>query len=68
MVAMIGVWNAFDDVISSGLMHEDLQTFLLNNVPQGKKKSKVTLGVGDPKLGSVIYETLSIHCQTGKCV
>ena len=47
-------------------MHEDLQAFLMNSIPQGKKKSKVTLGVSDPKLGSVIYETLSIHCQTGE--
>ena len=49
-----------------GLMHEDLQAFLLNNVPQGKKKSKVTLGVSDPKLGSVISDTLNIRCQTGE--
>lgn len=54
--------------LSSGLMHEDLQAFLVNNIPQGKKKSKVTLGVSDPKLGSVIYETLNIHCQTGEHV
>ena len=47
-------------------MHEDLQAFLLNNIPQGKKKSKVTLGVSDAKLGSMISETLDIHCQTGE--
>ena len=48
-------------------MHEDLQTFLLNNVPRGKKKkAKVTLGVSDSKLGSVISETLEIHCQIGE--
>ena len=52
--------------LSAGLVHEDLQTFLLNNVPRGKKKGKVTLGVSDPKLGSVISETLEIHCQTGE--
>jgi nucleolar protein 56 len=50
-------------------MHEDLQTFLLNNVPRGKKKKgKVTLGVSDSKLGSVISETLEIHCQIGGVV
>ena len=47
-------------------MHEDLQVFLANNIPQGKKRSKVTLGVSDPKLGSVISETLTIHCQSGE--
>ena len=47
-------------------MHEDLHTFLLSCVPQGKKKSKLSLGVSDPKLGSVVSETLNIHCQTGE--
>lgn len=49
-----------------GLIHDDLKVFLMNNVPQGKKKSKVLLGVADPKLGATIQETLDIHCQSGE--
>ncbi|CAI8047867.1 Nucleolar protein 56 [Geodia barretti] len=63
--------NALENInaVSEGLMHEDLQTFLLNNVPRGKKKkAKVTLGVSDSKLGSVISDTLEIHCQIGGVV
>ena len=55
--------------LSSGLVHDNLKVFLLNNVPQGKKKSKVQLGVSDPKLGSIVHETLGISCQSGEpCV
>ena len=46
-------------------MHDDLKVFLLNNLSKGKKQ-KVILGVADTKLGSVIQETLSITCQSGK--
>lgn len=51
----------------AGLIHEDLKVFLLNNVPQGKKKKKSSyiLGVADPKLGSAIQETLEIPCMSG---
>ena len=48
-----------------GLLHDDLKVFLTNNVPQGKKKSKVVLGVADTKLGASILEIMDIHCQTG---
>ena len=48
-----------------GVIHDDLKVFLMNNVPQGKKKSKVALGVTDTKLGSAIQETLNIQCQSG---
>ena len=51
----------------SGLVHDDLKVFLVNNVPVGKKKSKVLLGVGDPKLGATIQETLNIQCTSGEC-
>ena len=50
----------------SGLVHDDLKVFLVNNIPVGKKKSKVLLGVGDPKLGATIQETLDIQCTSGK--
>ena len=38
------------------------------NVPTGKKKSKVLLGVADPKLGAAIQETVDIHCESGGLV
>ena len=49
-----------------GLVHDDLKVCLANNIPVGKKKSKVTLGVGDPKLGATIQETLNIQCTSGQ--
>ncbi|XP_013779161.1 nucleolar protein 56-like [Limulus polyphemus] len=57
--------NALDNInsISEGLMHEDLQLFLETNVPKGKKKEKVILGVGDVKISAAIQETLGISCQ-----
>ena len=42
----------------SGVVHDDLKTFLEANVPTGKKKKKVALGVADPKLGC---------CHSGVC-
>jgi len=62
--------NALENLncISEGLIHDDLKIFLMNNIPQGKKKSKVLLGVADPKLGATIQETLDIHCQSGGVV
>ncbi len=55
-------------VSSLGLIHEDLKVFLMNNVPQGKKKKKSSyvLGVADAKLGSAIQETLEIPCMLGR--
>lgn len=50
----------------AGLIHDDLKMFLMNNIPTGKKKSKVTLGVSDPKLGATIQETLDIQCTSGE--
>lgn len=52
-----------------GLVHDDLKVFLLNNVPQAKKKSKKSkfvLGVADTKLGAAIQETLDIPCTSGE--
>ena len=51
--------------ITPDLVHDDLKVFLVNNIPVGKKKSKVMLGVGDPKLGATIQETLDIQCTSG---
>lgn len=38
------------------------------NIPTGKKKSKVLLGVADPKLGAAIQETVDIQCESGGLV
>lgn len=38
------------------------------NVPTGKKKKKVALGVADPKLGAAIQESVSIFCESGGVV
>ena len=53
--------------MAAGLVHEDLKAFLMNNVPQSKKKkkSKYVLGVADAKLGSAIQEMLDIPCTSG---
>lgn len=59
--------NALDNIncISEGVLHDDLKAFLESNVPLGKKKSKVLLGVADSKLGAAIQESLQIFCETG---
>lgn len=57
--------NSLDNInaIAAGEMHPDLQTFLEKEVPKGKKKVQVILGVGDSKIGSAIADTLGISCQ-----
>lgn len=50
------------NAISEGVVPEDLQHFLDITIPKGGKKSGVTLGVSDPKLGAAITEILSIPC------
>lgn len=62
--------NALDNIncISEGIIHDDLKTFLETNVPTGKKKSKVLLGVSDAKLGAAIQETVNIQCESGGLV
>ena len=44
-------------------MHPDLQSFLEKEVPKGKKKVSVTLGVGDAKIAASISDGLGISCQ-----
>ena len=51
-----------------GVVHEDLKNFLENNIPTGKKKSKVALGISDAKLGAGIQESCNIHCEYGSTV
>lgn len=46
--------------ISEGVLPENLKLFLDSTIP---KKKKITLGVGDPKLGASISEALEIKCD-----
>ena len=45
---------AIPDLFTLGVAHDDLKAFLENNIPTGKKRSKVALGVGDSKIGGSI--------------
>ncbi|XWS37131.1 hypothetical protein CRYUN_Cryun19dG0017100 [Craigia yunnanensis] len=56
--------------VSEGLMTDELRSFLELNLPKVKegKKSKFSLGVAEPKLGSHISETTNISCQSGEFV
>ncbi|XP_022737605.1 nucleolar protein 56-like isoform X3 [Durio zibethinus] len=51
-------------------MTDELRSFLELNLPKVKegKKSKFSLGVAEPKLGSHIFETTKIPCQSGEFV
>jgi len=62
--------NALENInsISEGVVHDDLKVFLESNVPVGKKKSKVQLGISDPKIGSSIQEGCNIQCESGPAV
>ena len=51
-----------------GVAHDDLKAFLESNIPTGKKKSKVVLGVADSKMGGSIQERVNIQCETGDAV
>jgi RNA processing factor Prp31 len=57
--------NALDNInaISEGLVHDDLRTFLDTNLPKEKKRTKMILGVADPRIASTINELFSIPCQ-----
>jgi len=62
--------NALENInaISEGEMTQDLHDFLEANIPKPKegKKSKITLGVVDPKIGNVITETMKTKCVSDK--
>ena len=51
------------NAVSEGIVTEDLKQFLDISIPKGSKKSKITLGVSDPKLGASISEALEIKCS-----
>ena len=50
------------------MVHDDLKAFLEANIPTGKKKSKVALGISDAKIGGVIQEACNIQCEYGQTV
>ncbi|XP_039120482.1 LOW QUALITY PROTEIN: nucleolar protein 56-like [Dioscorea cayenensis subsp. rotundata] len=58
------------NAISEGLMTEELRNFLQINLPKAKegKKAKFSLGVAEPKVGSQIFETTKIPCQSNEFV
>lgn len=51
-------------------MTEELRNFLQINLPKAKegKKAKFSLGVAEPKVGSQIFETTKIPCQSNEFV
>lgn len=51
------------NAISEGILPEDLSAFLDNTLPKTGKKSKLTLGVADAKLGAAINEGLNVQCS-----
>ncbi|RDD41947.1 Nucleolar protein 56 [Trichoplax sp. H2] len=62
--------NALENInsVSEGIAHDDLKAFLLANIPVGKKKTKVVLGISDSKLASAVQESVKLSCQSGELV
>ncbi|KAL5543977.1 hypothetical protein UlMin_007761 [Ulmus minor] len=56
--------------VSEGLMTDELRNFLELNLPKIKdgKKAKFSLGLAEPKIGSNIFETTKIPCQSNEFV
>ncbi|KAJ9140190.1 hypothetical protein P3X46_030866 [Hevea brasiliensis] len=56
--------------VSEGLMTDELRSFLELNLPKVKegKKTKFSLAVAEPKLGSHIFEVTKIPCQSNEFV
>ena len=57
-------------LMNSGVMTDELRSFLELNLPKVKegKKPKFSLGVAEPKIGSQIFEVTKIHCQSNEFV
>ncbi|XP_002741552.1 nucleolar protein 56 [Saccoglossus kowalevskii] len=55
--------HALDNVncVSEGIVSDDLKLFLETNIPA--KKKKLTVGVGDAKIGAAITEVFGVKCQ-----
>ncbi|XP_010534767.1 PREDICTED: nucleolar protein 56 [Tarenaya hassleriana] len=58
------------NAVSEGLMTDELRSFLELNLPKVKegKKSKFSLGLAEPKLGSHVCEATKIPCQSNEFV
>lgn len=54
----------------AGLLTDELRNFLELNLPKVKegKKAKFSLGLAEPKIGSQIFETAKIPCQSNEFV
>lgn len=54
----------------SGLMTDELRSFLELNLPKAKeaKKQKFRLGIADTKIGSHIHEVTKIPCESGEFI
>jgi nucleolar protein 56 len=64
--------HALDNIlkVSEGILHEDLSTFLTNNLPKTKsiKKAKFYLGVSAPNIGTAIQDELEIPVKSNELV
>ncbi|CAL0325299.1 unnamed protein product [Lupinus luteus] len=58
------------NAISEGILTDELRTVLETNLPKPKegKKTKFSLGVADPKIGSQVSELTKIPCQSNEFV
>jgi nucleolar protein 56 len=54
----------------SGLMTDELRSFLELNLPKVKevKKPKFRLGIADTKIGSHIHEVTKLPCESGEFI
>ncbi|XP_071710689.1 nucleolar protein 56-like [Rutidosis leptorrhynchoides] len=58
------------NAVSEGQMTDELRNFLELSLPKVKegKKAKFSLGVGEPKIGSHIFEETKIPCQSNEFI
>lgn len=49
-------------------MNAALQNFLQLNLPKVGKKTSMTLGVGDTKIGNAIQDTMKVPCKSDELV
>ncbi|CAH8327302.1 unnamed protein product [Eruca vesicaria subsp. sativa] len=58
------------NAVSEGFMSEELRSFLELNFPKVEEdiEPKFSLGVSDPKLGSCLFESMKIPCESNEFV
>uniref|UniRef100_A0A1D1Y0J4 Nucleolar protein 56 n=1 Tax=Anthurium amnicola TaxID=1678845 RepID=A0A1D1Y0J4_9ARAE len=58
------------NAVSEGILTDELRNFLESSLPKAKegKKSKYSLGVAEPKIGSQISEVTKIPCQSNEFI